>query len=1127
MNLAEKLDRLSLRTPSVCFEIRNVVVALACALLTWFGIQNRVEAQISFPRPSSVHSIKLDGGKIDHWTSGQYEVLHLQGMVRVKQNQLEATSDEAIVFVEIPNERPQEISGVGNSELGLRRPEHKVLVYLEGNVTIDLDGQQANRIVDDKWFGRLFTSGVVDLEKPSDSMVGPEPAIFARAQSAMRGENASSSSQASFQTTTNEPPDRIAWVGNQVPTTDQTQLLINPQTGQIQSVAPALEMPPRLPNLSQPSLDEMSPASPLPMPSPQTGGAWGSVGSPATASPSTRRGQRITFEKRGGGGSIPLVGFVNELNPNERVNTFSGGIRITVEDPSIANLPMFQDDVDRQVVILADSMVYWQLSLPGGAERNQFYIEGDIVFAKGSRVIYAERMFYDVETKKGTILKAEVLTTVKDFEGAVRMKADVIQQLDENNLQAFGTAVTTSRLGVPRYWLQSEAIGIQQVPGQSSDSLVYDPTTGVASQFPSGGLDPSLVGNSSSDDNYYLDSRTNRVYLGGVPVFAWPRLQTNLNDPTLYLERLGINNDRIFGTQVTTGWNMYQLLGAFRGRPLDEATIRGTRWIGELDYLSDRGLGFGSEVEYDRMGLFGVPGRARGQYDSWFINDSGLDFLGRDRRDLIPEEEFRGRTVLKHRHDFSPGYQLRAELGYISDRNFLEQYFEREWDTQKDATTGFWLERNSGTNSFNLTGDLQLNEFFTQTSGLKFDWFKLGQPILNNQAIWHSRTQAGYVRMRQAEAPTNAVDAAKFDPLAWEADVEGMKFGTRQEIDFPMQFGPVKVVPYVLGDASFWQEARDGNDLFRAYGQTGVRASLPMWRVDPSIQSVLWNVNGLAHKVTFDIDAFFADASQDLDELALYEPLDDDSQEHFRRRFAFDTFGIIPGGDIPLRFDERNYAFRSGMQGNVTSPSEIADDLTAIKFGVRQRWQTKRGLIGREHIIDWITFDAQATLFPNANRDNFGADLGMIDYNFKWHVGDRVSLVSDGYFDLFSQGLRTASFGANISRPEIGNAYIGYRMIEGPISSNILSAALTYRMSDKWGVKAGGQVDFGQTGSIGQTLSLVYIGESFLWQFGFNYDYSRENFGFRFGFEPRFNRRPRLFRPGGSAIPPASSRWLE
>ena len=206
---------------------------------------------------------------------------------------------------------------------------------------------------------------------------------------------------------------------------------------------------------------------------------------------------------------------------------------------------------------------------------------------------------------------------------------------------------------------------------------------------------------------------------------------------------------------------------------------------------------------------------------------------------------------------------------------------------------------------------------------------------------------------------------------------------------------------------------------------------------------------------------------------------------------------------------------------------EIADDLSVIQFGVRQRWQTKRGMPGTEKVIDWITLDSQISLFPDAAENNFGSDFGMLDYDFNWYVGDRLSLVSDGYFDFFSQGLRTASFGANIGRPEIGNAYVGFRTIEGPISSNILTAQLVYRMSEKWGVRTGGQIDFGETGSIGQTISLIHIGESFLVQLAMNRDFSRDNIGFRFGVEPRFLNKSRMFRPGGSEIPPAGFRYLE
>ena len=1064
------------------------------------------DENISFELPKSTHSISIDADQIKHWVVGEFEVLHLQGNVKIQQATLNATAGEAIVWIEIPNSDPA---------VPLTNNPHRVLVYLEDNVTVDLANQSVpnktgDRITDQAWFGRLQTTGTVDLRRQSDELTASPPVLFNRAKLAREKNQANPIQQAGFfQSFPIDPQgssrtsDGLVWVEENQFTgnngvVQQPQVVINPITGQAQAVTPGGNPPPQ--NPLQPGA--FAPSTPA-----QANGQLSEGGSPF----------KILLSRRDPAVSLNLKNFVNPNNPNEKVTLLTGGIRLVLESPAISNIQTFRDDRDRKLYVSADNAVQWQLTLPNGSRRNQFYLEGDVVFSKGARVINAQRMYYDVESQQGTILKADIRTNVGGINGPVRIKADVVQQLGENNLQAYGTAATTSRLGVPRYWFQSESIGLQEVevPQQSP---VFNPATGVAATNLSDGL--SNFQTDAPQTDFRLDGQGNRIYVGGVPVFAWPRIQTTLSDPTLYLESFNINNDSIFGTQIRTGWNIYQILG-IQPRP-------GSKWIGNIDYLSERGLAFGSEVQYQRDGLFGIPGRARGNYDSWFINDDGTDNLGRGRTALIPEEDRRGRFVGQHRHDFAPGYQLRLEVGYISDRNFLEQFYEREWDTNKDATTGFWLERNVGTNSYNLTGDLQINDFFTQTSGINFNQFKLGQPVFNNRAIWHANVHAGYQRIRQADAPTDPVDAATFDPLAWEADVDGFTAGTRQEIDFPMQIGPVKVVPYLLGDISYWQEALDGSDLFRAFGQTGVRASLPVWRVDPSIKSLLWNVDGLAHKVSFDVDAFFADASQDLDELALYNPLDDDSQEQFRRRFAFDSFNILPGGDVPLEFDERFFALRSGIQSNVTAASnEIADDLFTVQLGVRQKWQTKRGLPGQQRIIDWITLDSQISLFPRPNRDNFGADFGQFDYDFRWYVGDRLSLVSDGYFDFFSQGLRTASIGANISRPGNGNAFVGFRTIEGPISSNILTGSLTYRMRDKWGVRAGGQIDFGETGTIGHSISLIHIGESFLWQFGFSFDNSRDNFGFRFGFEPRFTKSPKLFRPGGEAIPPAGSRWLE
>jgi hypothetical protein len=387
----------------------------------------------------------------------------------------------------------------------------------------------------------------------------------------------------------------------------------------------------------------------------------------------------------------------------------------------------------------------------------------------------------------------------------------------------------------------------------------------------------------------------------------------------------------------------------------------------------------------------------------------------------------------------------------------------------------------------------------------------------------------GYARLQTASAPIDPVDAAKFDLMAGEETaVSGIRAASRHEIDLPLQLGPVKAVPYLLGEVAFYGEDVSGDDATRSYGQVGIRASLPMWQRRPNVRSKLLNVNGVAHKVVFDADLFWADASQDLTRFPRYDALDDDAVEHFRRRFFFDTFGGIAGTNIAAAFDERFFALRNNMQGDVAASStDIVDDMVQARLGVRQRWQTKRGLAGQERTLDWISLDMEAVLFPKPGRDNFSQELGLLNYDLRWYVGDRFTVLSDGFADCFSDGLRMVSLGGIVSRPERGSVYLGMRAMGGPVDSKFLHGAFSYRMSDKWICIASTSFDLGPAGNIGQSLAVTRIGESALIRVGMNVDESRDNIGVQFAIEPRFMASSRLGRIGGVQIPPAGSQGLE
>ena len=283
----------------------------------------------------------------------------------------------------------------------------------------------------------------------------------------------------------------------------------------------------------------------------------------------------------------------------------------------------------------------------------------------------------------------------------------------------------------------------------------------------------------------------------------------------------------------------------------------------------------------------------------------------------------------------------------------------------KDPTTDVQLQFRHGDMSMDLFAGVRLDNFVTETQWLpRFDHYMLGESLLpGNWLTWFEHTSVGYGQFKVASlpalaptAPVGANDAAGDQPvshLPWEPqNFSGTRLVTRNELDLPLKLGPVKVVPYVLGELGYWGQDINGQELTRAYYQAGIRATLPMWAVDSCAESELWNIHGLAHKVEFQAEYLHAQSNQSMTQFPLYDPLDDEQIEDFRRRYNVNLYNLFPVVPPPLthadddgaadKFDERAYALRTDMEGNVTAPSmEIADDLDELRLGIHQRWQTR------------------------------------------------------------------------------------------------------------------------------------------------------------------------------------------
>jgi hypothetical protein len=1056
-------------------------------LLLQFFFALGAAAQVEMPRQDIAAPIQISGQAGNSWRLGSYEVWILRGNCVIQQGQMAARCGEAVLWID-------------RAPTGDAQP-HKMIAYLENDVQIAWDANpDSPHLKDRAWFGRFFTAAAITVH--ADAASGKPDVLPPIYQRGMERRNPMVNDE-----------------GVRLPQ-DNLQLL--PQPGQpspqnqdaVQPAQYVQQSPSSGSTASNPVFyaagagPAAKPGDPKPAPS-----------QPA-APPQTAGGtRRLHVYPRS---DVPVQAkWFSDPRTHQQVAVIDSGVNVIVENVSVQNMPLGTID------ILTDRLIIWTNGdqtpdLQNGPSQDnraplEFYMEGNIVFRQGSRTIYANRMYFDVPNNVGTIINAELLTPVKNYDGLLRLHADIIRQSGADHFVAENSFVTSSRLGVPGYRLQSSQIDLHDAEHPKTDVFgqpVLDPNTGAPEY----------------DHQRMATANNNLLFIGSLPIFYWPTMTADLNDSTYYLRRVRLREDNVYGYQVLTNWSGYELLG-IRDKPV------GTDLDVNLDYLNKRGFGYGATFTYDRGDFFVLPGHSAGLASYYGIQDQGLDNLGQGRMNLEPEKDYRYRLFWNHREDLPFDFQMSAELGWISDRNFLEEYYKSEWDEMKDESTGVELKRLYENQSLSFSADYGLNEFFTHTNWLpRADHFWLGQSLLDDHLLWYEHSSAAYAQFDKLQPPTNINDQP-FNYLPWEANSRaGERFVSTNEVDWPFQAGPVKVVPFAMGQAGHWGEDINGEPIERLWGQVGVRASIPFWRLDPTVESELLNVHGIMNKIIIDGQFSAAQANRDMTDFPLYDAIDDDSIEAFRRHYLTNTFGIPSYSPLPYpsgspwvaKFDERYYALRYGLQDWVTSPSaEIADDLMVARLGYHERWQTKRGSPDHMHTIDWITFDTNISIYPDADRDNYGSTFGLWDYDFTWHVGDKLTMVSDGIFDFFDEGQKIVSIGGFLSRPPRGSLYAGLRLLQGPMDAKILTVSYTYLMSPKWATTLGTSIDFGAQASYAQTFSLTHIGESFLINFGFTVDPARDSVGVALAVEPRFLNKSRLGNVSGVQIPPAGAMGLE
>ncbi|WP_437228413.1 hypothetical protein SH661x_000898 [Planctomicrobium sp. SH661] len=803
--------------------------------------------------------------------------------------------------------------------------------------------------------------------------------------------------------------------------------------------------------------------------------------------PTDRIRQRVTIAPKFLGGKIEAKGEISEGSiPAEYVITITGGVNIVVD-----NVPLqvaSGQTVLSRIDLTADRAVIWtdanHIGELGGFEIDantpfQVYLEGSIVVRQGSNDIRATHAYYDINQHRGLTMNTEIRSLLPDLQGSLRLRAAEVRQNSDTSFHAKDAYFTTSEFGSPKYRVQASDIFLEQRP--SGNPADINPVTGE----PEGGT-------------FFATSLNNVVFVGDYPIFAAPYLSGVAEDPHIPLRRLNAGWSGMFGATIETAWDMQSLLGLNLPSTVD--------WQLQADYLSERGPAIGTrglfELDTD---LFGMPVHKEGWGQIYYINDHGLDNLGLGRRDLAFPNDNRGRAVFRDRTYFGENTWLQAEIGTVfnDDRNFMEQYFEHEWDTQKDLENALFLNHQVDNFTASLLGTATTNEFNDETSWLpKSDLTLLGQPLFGSPVIWSQHSSVGYGILNRAQTPPDANDP--FTPLPYFADVEGTVAMTRHQLNLPFDVGPVHVNPYALGELAYWEQNLNAESQGRAYGKVGFNASIEFAKYMPQVRNSILGLNGLAHKVVYDFEYFYAQSSADLNDIAQYNAFDENAQERFRERLLPVEFGLPT---LPAQFDPRFYAVRSGAGSSVTAPyHELVDDMQVMSVNMRHRWQTKVGPPDVQRIVDWMELDLGTSIFPNGNEDNFGETFGLVNGRYAWHVSPRTSFLANAVTDFFSGGQKVWNVGVLHQRGGRGSAYLGYRNVEvGPIDSKLITGSFSYVMSPNlYVMTAAAQYDVAEGLGRGESLTITRIGEFFLLHMGVGYDRSRNVMGAALSVEPKF-----------------------
>ncbi|MDA8378146.1 MAG: LPS assembly protein LptD [Planctomycetia bacterium] len=675
------------------------------------------------------------------------------------------------------------------------------------------------------------------------------------------------------------------------------------------------------------------------------------------------------------------------------------------------------------------------------------YLDGDVMITYGHQTLYANQVYYDFTTNRAILLHAVLSSEIVQAKSPLYMRAGEIIQEAQGQFEAKSVKLSTDEFYQPHYYIGASAMTVRS----------------IAAPTPPGGKPKTAY--------YAFTATKTTANFFGVPFFYWPYVSGTTQQSPSPLKAASIGDSNIFGVTATTDWNLLELMGITPPGGV-EADV-------SVNEYSKRGPAVGLNSRYD-------VGSMRGVVNSSLMYDTGTDQLGANRDNLPVPQHTRGYIFARHLQQLSRQWSVAVEGSYVSDPNYLEQYFPYVYATAPEQQTSVYVEQQHHTEAFtvlgkwNLTGfitnaDLENNEYTVQRYP-EAHYYREGDKLLG-LFTYYSDTSGGMIndqfsdttsgiRALQLNFPglnPNETFSQYYLSNGW-TDQPVARVDSRQEIDFPMAAGPVQFDPFVSGRLTYWDTTfpavnnQIGGGTTRVWGTVGFRSSTTFSKLYPDVKSDLLDIDQLRHIIEPQISMFVTGAN---------------IQQGYLQPFDRNVEGIT--------------------------------DASGAEFALRQMLQTKRGRPGQRQIVNWITFNVAADVFWNNHlsgpfdpnnpqyagapfsTSDFGTPvIGYYDWsrpelsqiadsinaNFKWRLGANVEFLADESWNINVQQLEELDSGVEVNQTPNLSYFLGNRYIRA-VDSDQWTAAISYKLTSKYSIAAAESYDFALGQNVLSEVSLV------------------------------------------------------